>query len=484
MLFQTWNFVIFFAVVMAGLALLRPGLRALWLLAASWYFYGSFNPVFLIFLIYLSGVDYLIGRGLGKAERQWIRKLLVALSVLNGVALLSLFKYANFIVVNLQALFDWLAKNYHFPAYAVPTLAESANTMLNALGLDFALAAAMLVPVGLSYFTFKSLSYTIDVYRRDLRPERNIIHYACYLAFFPTVMMGPIDRAGLFLRQLRHRMVVRPVDVSDGVSLFISGLFKKVVLADTLAVFVDMVYDAPAGQYNALTVLFATYGFAWQLYGDFSGYSDMASGIARIMGFRITLNFNNPYVAVDFTDFWRRWHIGLSTWFRDYVYIPLGGNRVGSFRLWLNLFITMVVSGFWHGEAWNFLIWGAWHGVLCVIWRFFDKAKWYLAVPKIVKQLVVFNLAAFGWIFFRAKGLDQAWGFVRELFRWTESADLVPWYLFIFVAAVWIYQLVFASRFRKYLELAPVRWVLMAAVIVLIVTIPSSANQKFIYFNF
>lgn len=484
MLFQTWNFVIFFAVVMAGLAVLRPGLRALWLLAASWYFYGSFNPVFLIFLIYLSGVDYAIGRGLGRAEKPRDRKLLVTLSVLNGVALLSLFKYANFIVKNLQMLIDYLAQHFQFPAYTVPTLAESASAMLDALGLNFPLAAAMLLPVGLSYFTFKSLSYVIDVYRRDLRPERNILRYSCYLAFFPTVMMGPIDRAGLFLRQLRHRMVVRPADVADGISLFITGLFKKVVLADTLAVFVNMVYDAPTGQYNALTVLFATYGFAWQLYGDFSGYSDMASGIARIMGFRITLNFNNPYVAVDFTDFWRRWHIGLSTWFRDYVYIPLGGNRVASVRLWLNLFITMVVSGFWHGEAWNFLIWGAWHGVLCVIWRFFDKAKWYLAIPSIVKQLAVFNLVCFGWIFFRAKGYGQASGMIRELTGWADGAQLIPWYAFTLVAAVWLYELVFASRFRKYLEPAPVRWVLMAAVIVLIVTVPSSANQKFIYFDF
>jgi len=484
MLFQTWNFVIFFAVVMAGLALFRPGFRPLWLLAASWYFYGSFNPVFLIFLIYLSAVDYAVGRGLGKAEKIWLRKLLVTVSILNGVALLSLFKYANFIVVNLQTLLDWLALKYQLPACTVPTLAQSAGTMLAAMGLDFPLAAAMLVPVGLSYFTFKSLSYTIDVYRRSLRPETSLIRYGCYLAFFPTVMMGPIDRAGLFLRQLRHRMVVRPVDISDGISLFVSGLFKKVVLADTLAVFVNRVYDAPSGSYDALTLLLATCGFAWQLYGDFSGYSDMASGIARIMGFRITLNFNNPYVAVSFTDFWRRWHIGLSTWFRDYVYIPLGGNRVGSLRLWFNLFITMVVSGFWHGEAWNFLIWGAWHGVLCVAWRHFDDTEWYRRIPKIVQQLTVFCLVTFGWIFFRADGLGRAWAIVGDLFSWSAGTRLAPWYIFIPVAAVWIYELLFASRFRKYLELAPVRWALMAAVIVLILVVPSSANQKFIYFQF
>ncbi len=480
MLFQTWDFVIFFAVVLGGLALLRPGLRAWWLLAASWFFYGNFNPVFLIFLVYISLFDYWIGRGVAAAKTPFPRKLLVFFSVINGVALLGLFKYAGFITENLQALCDRFDLGYK-----VPTLAESAGRVLDAMGLNYELTAAMLLPVGLSYFTFKSLSYTIDVYRGTVRCERSFIRYACYLAFFPTVLMGPIDRSGLFLRQLRHRIVVRKQDVADGVSLFISGLFKKVVLADTLAVFVEKVYKSDVGDYNALTVLFATYAFAWQLYGDFSGYSEMASGIARLMGFRITLNFNCPYVAVNFTDFWRRWHISLSTWFRDYVYIPLGGNRAAEWRIWLNLFITMVVSGFWHGEAWAFLIWGAWHGVLCVVWRFFDKAAWYLAIPKLIRQIAVFNLAAFGWIFFCSKALDKAWGFVKILFSWSgEGISLVPWYMFALVAAVWGYQLVYDSKFRRYLEFAPVRYLLMALVILLIMAVPGDANQKFLYFDF
>ena len=190
-------------------------------------------------------------------------------------------------------------------------------------------------------------------------------------------------------------------------------------------------------------------------------------------------------MAVNFTDFCGAGNISLSTWFRDYVYIPLGGNRLSEWRIWLNLFITMVVSGFWHGEAWAFLIWGAWHGVCCVVWRFFDKSAWYLAIPKLIRQLAVFNLAAFGWIFFCSKSLDRAWGLVKILFSWSgEGLSLVPWYMFVLVAAVWIYQLVYDSKLRRCLEFAPVRYALMALVILLIIVVPGDANQKFLYFDF
>lgn len=481
MLFQTLDFIIFFAVVAVGLALLRPGLRTVWLLAASYYFYAALSPAFLVFIIYISLVDYAIGRGLGAAKSAGARKLLVTLSILNGVALLSLFKYADFITENLRALLVFCNLDWH-----VPTIAESATAVCAAFGIDYAMPAKFLLPVGLSYFTFKSLSYTIDLYRGTLRVEKSLLRYACYLAFFPSLLSGPIDRASLFLKQLRHRMPVRKIDVSDGVSMFIGGLFKKVVLADTLALFVNQVYNAPSGSYSALTILFATYAFAWQLYGDFSGYSDMARGVARLMGFHITFNFNNPYVAVDFSDFWRRWHISLSTWFRDYVYIPLGGSRAALWRVLCNLFITMVVSGFWHGAAWTFIAWGVWHGVLCVVWRGFDKSGWYARIPAIVKQLVVFNLAAFGWIFFRANTWSSACDMVKTLFTWnTSGASLVPWAMFILVAAVWAYQLVFASpKLGGVLKSAPVRYLTLAVVILLILVVPADANPKFLYFDF
>lgn len=481
MLFQTWEFVIFFAVVMAGMALLRPGLKSLWLLAASYFFYGYMSPACLVFIIYITIVDYFIGRGLAAYSSNGVRKTLVTLSIINGVMLLSLFKYADFITVNLQALCDCIHWQVH-----VPTIAESAQNIFNAFNIDYALPAQILLPAGISFFTFKSLSYTIDVYRHDQRVERNFIHYASYLAFFPALLSGPIDRSGLLIKQLRHKMPFRPVDFSDGVCLFISGMFKKVVLADTLAVFVNQVYNAEPGSYGALAVVLATYAYAWQLYGDFAGYTDMARGIAKIMGIHLTLNFNNPYVAVDFSDFWRRWHISLSSWFRDYVYIPLGGSRVVRYRIWWNLFLTMLVSGFWHGSAWTFIIWGAWHGILAVIWRGFEKREWYVKLPKLLKQLVVFNLVAVGWVFFRAQTFEQAVGLLKVVFSGAAGAVSagIPWLMLGMAAAVWIYQLVFDSRFNKVLAWAPLRYIIFAIVVALILIVPADANQKFLYFDF
>lgn len=481
MLFQTWEFVIFFAVVMAGMALLRPGLKSLWLLAASYFFYGYMSPAFLVFIVYITIVDYFIGRGLGAFHGNGVRKTLVTLSIVNGVMLLSLFKYADFITENLQAMCDYIHWQVH-----VPTIAESAQNIFNALNIDYALPAQILLPAGISFFTFKSLSYTIDVYRHDQRVERNFIHYASYLAFFPALLSGPIDRSGLLIKQLRHKMPFRLVDFSDGVCLFISGMFKKVVLADTLAVFVNQVYNAEPGSYGALAVVLATYAYAWQLYGDFAGYTDMARGIAKIMGIHLTLNFNNPYVAVDFSDFWRRWHISLSSWFRDYVYIPLGGSRVARYRIWWNLFLTMLVSGFWHGSAWTFIIWGAWHGILAVVWRGFEKRQWYVKLPKLLKQLVVFNLVAVGWVFFRAQTFEQAVGLLKVVFTGVAGtmSSGIPWLMLGMAAAVWIYQLIFASRFNKVLAWAPMRYVIFAVVVALILIVPADANQKFLYFDF
>ncbi len=483
MLFQTWEFAIFFAVVLGGLLVLRRELKAAWLTLCSYYFYADMSPALLVFIIYITLVDYVIGRGLAAGSSAKIRKLLITLSVLNGIMLLSLFKYADFITVNLQSLCNMVNWNVH-----VPTIAESTRNLCLAFGIDYEFPAAFLLPAGLSFFTFKSLSYTIDVYRNQLKVERSLWRYAAYLAFFPALLSGPIDRAGLLLRQIRHKTVIRYQDIADGVCLFIVGLFKKVVLADTLAVYVNSVFGNGDSQLSAVTVLFATYAFAWQLYGDFSGYTDMARGIARIMGFHLTLNFNNPYVAVDVSDFWRRWHISLSTWFRDYVYIPLGGNRVMPWRLSFNLFLTMLVSGFWHGSAWTFIIWGAWHGLLCIVWRLFEKAEWYLKLPKLLKQIVLFNMVCLGWIFFCAGSLSIAWNMVKMLFtNWSGAGvafGMIPWYMLALPLGVWIYQLVFDSRFGRVLNISAVRYALMILVILLILLVPSDANQKFLYFDF
>ena len=484
MLFQTWEFAIFFAIVMAGVVLFKSRFKAAWLLAASYYFYAYMNPLFLIFIGYITIADYLLGRGIAATQGKKTGLFYVSVSIINGVLLLAVFKYADFFTANLQALVG--------EAFHVRTLSETIDLICKEwFNLNYRVPRSVLLPAGLSFFIFKSISYTVDIYRGIRPAEKSIVNYASYLAFFPALLSGPIDRSGLLLEQLKNKTFIRPLDISDGISLFITGLFKKIVLADTLALFVNKVFAADAWApgsdlFGSLTVAAAAFAFAWQLYGDFSGYTDMARGIAKMMGIHLTLNFNNPYVAVDFSDFWRRWHISLSSWFRDYVYIPLGGSRVAKWRIWLNLFLTMLISGFWHGANWTYIVWGAWHGLMAVIWLAFDNTDWYKnRVPKFVKQLTVFALVGVGWVFFCAPDLTTAFAMLGTMFSGAAgTASIIPWALLIAASTVWAYQLLFDSRWGGVLNYAPVRYALMALIIFLILTIPAEANQKFLYFEF
>ena len=291
MQFQSWTFLLFFIpVLLLYWAVRGTRLRIPVLLAASYVFYASFNVYFLICLGVVTIVDYLVALQLSRHRSRW----LVCVSLLVDLGMLCSFKYIPRVTD-----FDWV------------------------------------LPVGLSFFTFKSISYVIDVYRGKIAVERNLLAYAAYVAFFPQLVAGPIDRATTLLPQLHHNVPLRIDDVSEGFSLFVTGLFKKAVMADMLAVYVNVVYEDVTSYSGAMRLL-AAYAYAWQIYFDFSGYSDMACGVARCMGFRCMLNFNNPYVSVDVRDFWRRWHISLSTWFRDYVYIPMGGSRCGKLRNWFN----------------------------------------------------------------------------------------------------------------------------------------------------
>ena len=272
-------------------------------------------------------------------------------------------------------------------------------------------------------------------------------------------------------------------DLSVGISIFISGLFKKVVMADLLAAYADPIFSRPSA-YGGLALLGAAVAFSWQIYFDFSGYSDMARGVARMLGFRTILNFDNPYVAVDVRDFWRRWHISLSSWFRDYVYIPLGGSRCVKLRVWWNVLVTMLVSGLWHGAAWTFIIWGGANGVGSVISSTFDKSNWYQKIPKILKQLAVFVFMAFTWVFFRSANLAVAWEMLRGIGRWQAGPSPAPVIPFAALGVVWIYQLVWASRFRPVLESRPARMIAVAVVLLAIILLGSGANTQFIYEQF
>ncbi|MBM4087047.1 MAG: MBOAT family protein, partial [Planctomycetes bacterium] len=385
MLFHTWPFVASFLVFYVGyLAVRKTRLCDYWLLAGSYGFYACWSPYFLLLILFTTTVDYLAVAAMARSAR---KKPCLLVSILCNLGVLGFFKYNGFAIQNLNAL-----------GLAIPD-------------------PGVALPVGISFYTFRSLSYTIDCYRGQLAREPSFIRYAIFVSFFPQLVAGPIERASHLLPQIRRagQLPVNLQGVSDGLSIFVVGLFKKVALADALAEYVDKFYDAPAAA-DGSALLMATFAFAWQIYFDFSGYTDMARGVSRMMGFDLMLNFNNPYLATDFGDFWRRWHISLSSWFKDYVYIPLGGNRAGALSTYRNMALTMVISGLWHGAAWTFVIWGAVHALGRFLTREMERTAFHRErVPTLAKQVFVFVFVCFAWIFFRAATWADAMLILRKI---------------------------------------------------------------------
>jgi alginate O-acetyltransferase complex protein AlgI len=466
MLFHTWPFALFFLIVYpTHLALRRTRFNLPWLLAASYFFYAWLNPLDLFLIFYSTLLDYLVVVMMEKWGR---RKTLLSISIINNIALLSFFKYGVFITENLNAL-------------------------LSSLGIPYEIATpgGMLLPVGISFYVFQSMSYTIDYYRGNTEREKSFIRYATFVSLFPRLVAGPIERARNLLPQLHEANRISGRDITDGLSLFVVGFFKKVALADYMALYVDKVYDAP-GQFQSPALILATFLFCWQIYFDFSGYTDMARGVARMMGFRLMLNFNNPYLATGLGDFWRRWHISLSTWFRDYVYIPLGGSRKGAFNTYRNIFLTMVISGLWHGPerkiglaVWTFVAWGAVHGLGYSLTRFLERTTFYQdRVPRLIKQLFTFLLVAFAWIFFRARNFGDAWTIITGIFGSGLTNPYCPVLALALVFSVWFYQFVHESRIKGVLELAPVRVGVVISMIVYLAIFAASSEQAFIYTKF
>ena len=458
MLFQTWTFAVFFSIVyLVHLGVKGTRFRHLWLLLSSYVFYAWWSPFYLILITYSTAVDYLmvVLMSRGRRKAPWL-----CISVVNNLCLLGTFKYAAFVAENLTALFEWL-------------------------GVPYAVAApGWLLPVGISFYVFQSLSYTIDFYRGKIERERSYIRYATFVSLFPRLMMGPIERAGNLLPQLREPTRITTQDVTDGASLFVVGLFKKVAMADYLARYVDMVYGSP-GEYQSPALILATFAYTWQIYFDFSGYTDMARGVARMMGFRLMLNFNNPYLATGLGEFWGRWHISLSTWFKDYVYIPLGGNRKGTFNTYRNMVLTMVISGLWHGAAWTFVIWGALHAAGRVVTRELERSPFYRdRVPTFVKQMLVFAFVAFAWIFFRAESFAHACQIVSGIFTAGWADPRCPVWALILIFATWAYQFAYESRLRWLLELAVVRMALVVFMVLYLAICTGGEAQGFIYLQF
>ena len=484
MLFNSLDFLVFFPVVVVLYYLLPHRVRWLMLLVASCLFYMAFIPAYILILGFTIVIDYFAGLWIASAEGQR-RKWYLWLSLAANVGILAVFKYYNFFADNLNFLLG--PQQRHFPM----------------LG--------MLLPIGLSFHTFQAMSYTIEVYRGNQQAERHFGIYALYVMFFPQLVAGPIERPQNMLHQFHEKHTFSFPRAADGLRWIYWGLFKKMVVADRLSPFVDAVFNGPdAEKYGALATAAATIAFAIQIYCDFSGYSDVAIGTAKVLGFKLMENFRRPYFATNIQVFWSRWHISLSTWFRDYVYIPLGGNRVGTLRRYGNVAVVFLVSGFWHGANWTFLIWGALHTVFNLGTMALREWGVLRRLPdswpvKVLGGLTTFGLVSFAWIFFRASSLSDALSLVKTLGVWRgwsvewqsleywalRTGDPRPPFRIVFAGVVLIAlglgdSLIEENKARLSLpQLRTLRPVLYAAMVVFFLLFAIfDDNKQFIYFQF
>lgn len=452
-------------------------LRVIFVTAFSYYFYYKSSGLYFILLMFVTVSDFLIARGIWHYRQKRphspaVPRLLVVLSIIADLGLLGYFKYANFFA----GMFESIVGN-NFQPWDI------------------------FLPVGISFFTFQSLSYTIDVYRGTLKPLERLIDYAFYVSFFPQLVAGPIVRACDFVPQLRRSLFVTQDMFSRGVYLIITGLFKKAVISDYISLnFVDRVFDNPA-LYSGAENLLGVYGYAMQIYCDFSGYSDMAIGIALLLGFHFPQNFNAPYVSSSITEFWHRWHISLSTWIRDYIYISLGGNRRGRIRTYINLIVTMLLGGLWHGASWNFVAWGGMHGLALAVHKFarkniFRHAGNYRScgVRRFFGCLFTFHFVCFSWVFFRNTDFSMGIAMLNRIFtdfRLELLADIVLGYKNVFMLMLLGYMTHFIpsgwqDMFVRVLGKCNVIVcaILISAVIYIVIQVRSSEIQPFIYFQF
>lgn len=444
--------------------------RLLYVLAFSLFFYYKCSGYFVVLLLLSTVWDFFLGRKIAACspEQQGLRRLYLILSLLGNLGMLAYFKYTNFFI----------------------------DTLNNLGGTSFA-SWDIILPVGISFYTFQTLSYSIDIYRGQLEPRENILDFAFFVSFFPQLVAGPIVRASDFLPQIRKDLSLSEADLSRGFWLIMGGLFKKVVISDYIGVnFVDRVFDEPL-LYTGTENLLAVYGYCIQIYGDFSGYSDMAIGLALLMGFQLPDNFNSPYKASSITDFWRRWHISLSSWLRDYLYISLGGNRRGNIRTYINLALTMLLGGLWHGANWKFVFWGFLHGMALAVERFFKpwvevgKRRWFM---RALGYLWAFHFVAYCWIYFRAESMQKAHEVLSQIFFDWHWAILPQWFAGFWKVALLMFlgfflhflpRSVYQGSLRIYTAFPlPLKALIFALLVWLLIQMQNADVQAFIYFQF
>jgi alginate O-acetyltransferase complex protein AlgI len=479
MLFNSIEFLYFFLAVTTLFFVLPHALRWVLLLGASCFFYMYFKPEYILILFFTIVIDYIAGIYIEGAVEQARRRRYLWLSLIANIGVLAVFKYYNFLNGNITSLAAWYGQDNPIPDLAI------------------------LLPIGLSFHTFQAMSYTIEVYRGKQKAERHFGIYALYVMFYPQLVAGPIERPQNILHQFHERKAFDYDNAVQGLNLIVYGLFKKVVIADRLAVYVTQVYD-DIDNANTISAVIAAIFFSFQIYCDFSGYSDIARGTARFMGYDLMVNFNRPYLAKSISEFWTRWHISLSTWFKDYLYIPLGGNRQGKVKWIRNLLIVFLVSGLWHGANWTYVVWGAIHGAYLTLgilrrslqqriaWlAFIDRSR--TALPRLagfVDGLLVFVLVSFAWIFFRAKTMQDAGAFIGKLGamdfslnRWQIFAENGP---LNFVLSFLVIGMLFLSyllpadmRFKRYGS--NLAFLVITSFLILIL---GKDAAEFIYFQF
>jgi len=472
-LFNSLHFIIFLPIVVfIFFSLKKVKSRQILLLIASWYFYSVWKPEYIVLLLASTLVDYFVALKIQKTSEEKKRKILLWLSIFVNLGILFSFKYFYFFDKNLSR---FLA-HYHFLGHGQ--------------GNSF---TQLLLPVGISFYTFQTMSYTIDVFKKRILPEKNFVKFALFVSFFPQLVAGPIERAGHLLPQFNKLTTIDYKRITAGLKLIFWGFFQKIVIADSLSLIVNTVYNNP-GSYHGADIWVATFFFAFQIYCDFSGYTDIARGTAKILGYHLRINFKLPYFAKSFADFWHRWHISLSTWFRDYVYIPLGGSKTNSkLRFTFNIMFVFILSGFWHGAGWTFIIWGTLHGLYYLAERFFPFKilKDTNTFNKILKISFVFIAVNFAWIFFRSQSVKIALTLINESFNFSGSTlnfnHLLLAKSFFLVGIIFIINLIERKKdIITFISEKPVfmRWSVYYAAGILLLFLGNFGIQEFIYFRF
>lgn len=494
MLFNSFNFLVFFPIVALIYFIMPKKIRYIWLLVASYYFYMCWNAKYVLLIFASTFITWLSGLLISKYKNMRIKKGIVALSFISNLGILFLFKYLDFLILNINRVLS------------------ITNFELISNPFD------ILLPVGISFYTFQALGYTVDVYRGELEAEKNPLRYALFISFFPQLVAGPIERSKNLLMQLKKVDTESKWNYEravEGIILMLWGLFLKMVVADRIAIFVNEIFENTYS-FGTIELVLGAVAFGIQIYCDFNGYSTIAIGAAKIMGFTLSENFNVPYFATSIKDFWRRWHISLSMWFRDYLYIPLGGNRCSRIRRYVNIMITFLVSGLWHGASWTYVVWGGLHGLYQVLGDILKPIRQkIIKVTKIDTEvfsykfgqvIITLSLTTFAWIFFRANSITEACYYIQRLFtKWN------PWVLFdqslythgldiiemnVLVIAVLCVLLVDFIKYKKNCTIAQIlikqnlwfRWGIMIFLVITILVYGKYGidfdSSKFIYFDF